>query len=270
MNKGDSAIKHLISKDGIPIAYERSGTGPPLVLIHGTAADHTSWAPILPEVERHFTVYAGDRRGRGQSGEAEPYTIEHEYEDVVAIVDFIAGSVNLLGHSYGAVCSLEASLKTYNLRKLILYEPPISTHVKKNYGPDAIDRMNSSLQVGERERTLLIFLKEIVGVHQNGMDRLRSIPSWSSRVAAARTIPREEVSVDSTILKPERFSHTETPILLLLGGDSPPFFRAAIEILKRSILHSRIAIMPGQRHAAMDTVPDLFLRQVIEFLGDKK
>jgi pimeloyl-ACP methyl ester carboxylesterase len=239
-------------------------------LIHGAAADHTRWTPILPKLENHFTVYAVDRRGRGQSGDAEPYTIEREYEDVVAVIDSIPGPVNLLGHSYGAICSLEASLKTSNLRKLILYEPPIHTDVKKNYPPDAIDRMKSYLQVGEPEKALLIFLREIVGIPQNEIDMLRSMPSWSNRVAAAHTIPREEASVDSYIFKPERFSRMETPTLLLLGGESPSFFRAAIEILKKSILNSRIAIMSGQRHAAMDTAPELFLRKVIGFLTEKK
>jgi pimeloyl-ACP methyl ester carboxylesterase len=62
----------------------------------------------------------------------------------------------------------------------------------------------------------------------------------------------------------------ETPTLLLLGGDSPSFFRAAIEALKKSILNSRIAIIPGQRHAAMDTAPELFLSEVIGFLTEKK
>jgi pimeloyl-ACP methyl ester carboxylesterase len=263
-------MEHVTSKDGIPIAYERSGEGLPLVLIHGAAADHTRWTPILPKLEKHFTVYAVDRRGRGQSGDVEPYTIEREYEDVVAVVDSIPGPVNLLGHSYGAICSLEASLKTSNLRKLILYEPPIPTDAKRNYPPDAVERMNSYLHVGEREKALLIFLQEIAAIPQNEINMLRSLPSWSSRVAVARTIPREEASVGSYALKPQRFSHMEIPTLLLLGGDSPPFYRAAIEILKKCILDSRIAMMPGQRHAAMDTAPGLFLSKVIGFLNEKK
>jgi pimeloyl-ACP methyl ester carboxylesterase len=157
-----------------------------------------------------------------------------------------------------------------NLRKLILYEPPISVQVKKNYPPDAIDRMNLSLKVGEPEKALLIFLREIVGIPQNEIDMLRSSSSWSSRVAAAHTIPREEASVDSYIFEPERFSHMEIPTLLLLGGESPPFYSAAIETLRRSIPHSRMAMMPGQRHAAMDTAPELFLREVIGFLTEKE
>jgi pimeloyl-ACP methyl ester carboxylesterase len=263
-------VEHVTSKDGIPIAYERCGKGLPLVLIHGAAADHMRWTPILQELEKQFMVYAVDRRGRGQSGDVEPYTIEREYEDVVAVIDSISDPVNLLGHSYGAICSLEASLKTSNLRKLILYEPPISTDIKKNYPPDAIDRMNSYLRIGEQEKALLIFLQEIVGIPQNEINILRSIPSWSSRVSAAHTIPREEASVNSYILDPQRFSRMATPTLLLLGGDSPSFYKAAIETLKKSILHSRIAMMPGQRHAAMDIAPDLFLREVIGFLTEKK
>ncbi len=262
-------MEHIPSRDGTPIAYEHCGNGLPLVLIHGAAADHTRWTPILSELEKHFTVYAIDRRGRGQSGDVEPYTIEREYEDVVAIVDSIPGPVNLLGHSYGALCSLEASLKTSNLRKLILYEPPIHTDVKKNYPSDALDRMNSSLHVGEPEKALLIFLQEIVGIPQSEMNMLRSLPSWTSRIAAAHTIPREEASVVSYVLDPLRFSHMETPTLLLLGGDSPSFYQAAIETLKKSIVNSRIATMPGQQHAAMETAPDLFLLEVIGFLNEK-
>jgi peptide-methionine (S)-S-oxide reductase len=79
----------ITSKDGTRIAYSRSGSGPPLVLVHGTTADHTRWARVLPELEPHFTVYAMDRRGRGGSGDAADYAIEREFEDVAAVVDAI-------------------------------------------------------------------------------------------------------------------------------------------------------------------------------------
>ena len=263
-------MDYVTSKDGVPIAYKRRGEGIPLLLIHGTAADHSRWTPILSELERHFTVYAVDRRGRGQSGDAESYSIDREFEDVVAVVDSIPGPVNILGHSYGAICSLETSLKTSNLGKLILYEPPIHMGVEERYPPDSIDRMNACLQNGEREKALLIFLQEIAGIPKNEMNMLRSLPSWSSRVAAAHTIAREEASVCSYIFKPERFSRMFAPTLLLLGGNSPPFYRIAIETLKKSILNSRIVMMPGQRHAAMETAPDLFLSEVIGFLDEEK
>jgi len=259
-------MKHVKSKDETPIAYERRGEGMPLVLIHGAAADHTRWEPVLPELRKKFTVYAVDRRGRGQSGDIEPYALEREFEDVVAVVDSIPGPVNLMGHSFGAICSLEASLRTSNLRKLILYEPPIHVEIRENDSSDALGRMNSYLGVGEREKALLLFLREIVGIPENEIDLLRSLPGWSSRVAVAHTIPREEASVVSYLLNPHRFSQMETPTLLLLGGDSPSFFRAAIETLQEFLPNSRIARMPGQQHAAMETAPKLFLDEVIGFL----
>ena len=60
--------ERLVSSDGTPIAVWRSGEGPPLVLVHGAAADHTRWRPVLPALEERFTVLAMDRRGRGGSG----------------------------------------------------------------------------------------------------------------------------------------------------------------------------------------------------------
>ena len=108
-------MEYVTSKDGTQIAYERRGEGPPLVLVHGAAADHTRWKSLLPALENFFTVYAVDRRGRGQSGDVGAYAIEREYEDVVAVVDSLPVPVNLLGHSFGAICSLEASLRTSNM-----------------------------------------------------------------------------------------------------------------------------------------------------------
>ena len=87
------------SRDGTPIALWRSGEGPPLVLMHGTAADHGRWRPVLPAFAANFAVYAIDRRGRGGSGDADGYSVVREFEDVAEVVDSIGGPVDLLGHS---------------------------------------------------------------------------------------------------------------------------------------------------------------------------
>ena len=87
--KSEQQTETFTSNDGTPIAYRRSGEGPPLVLVHGAAADHGRWRPVLPAFEERFTVYATDRRGRGGSGDGDDYAIEREFEDVAAVVKSI-------------------------------------------------------------------------------------------------------------------------------------------------------------------------------------
>lgn len=259
-------MEKVISKDGASIAYEKRGSGSPLVLIHGAAADHTRWNPVISQFAARFTVYAVDRRGRGQSGDAEPYSIVREYEDVAAVVDSIDGPVDLLAHSYGALCSLEAALLTRNLGKLILYEPPVRTSIPQRHSPDTVDRMKVCLDSGKGEEALLIFLREIVEIPEEKIALLKGLPNWDSRVATAHTIPREEMSVKAYELGRGRFSRMTTDTLLLFGGDSPPFFKSAIHALEEALPNRKTCVMPGQQHAAMETGTDLFLREVIRFL----
>ena len=261
-------METITSTDGKMIAYERSGTGPPLVLVHGTTADHTRWAPVLPAFEQYFTVYAVDRRGRGGSGDAEPYVIEREFEDLVALVNSIEEPVFLLGHSYGALCSLEAARCTAHLRKLVLYEPPIPTGIEI-YPSEIVTRIQALLDAGDREAAVTTFLRDIARVPPHEMEILRSAPNWPARIAAAHTIPREMRGSNEYIFAPARFRSLPTPTLLLLGGDSPPFFKAAIEAVRAALPESRVVVMPGQQHTAMNTAPELFIREVFQFLAHK-
>jgi pimeloyl-ACP methyl ester carboxylesterase len=70
-----------VSTDGTKITSWRTGTGPALVLVHGTAVDHTGWDGVVPELAPYFTVYAMDRRGRGASGDGPVFALEREVED---------------------------------------------------------------------------------------------------------------------------------------------------------------------------------------------
>ncbi len=89
---GEPTVSRVRSRDGTEIAYWTTGAGPPLVLVHGTPADHTRWRPLLPYLEPHATVHAMDRRGVGASGDALDYDVAREYEDVAAVIDAVAES----------------------------------------------------------------------------------------------------------------------------------------------------------------------------------
>ncbi len=253
------------SKDGTLIAYERTGAGPALVLVHGTTADHTRWGFILPMLEKRFTVYAVDRRGRGQSGDAAVYALEREYEDIAAVVGSIPGPVNLLGHSYGALICLEAALLVTNLDKLVLYEPSVRLDGAL-YPPGVRARIQALLDAGDRDGALLVFFRDVVGMPEREVAMMRNDPVWPARLSAAHTIPRE-LGDEDYILDPVRFRDLTVPTLLLSGGESPDFLKAATRAVHAALPNSRIAVMPGQQHIAMKTAPELFVRLVTEFLS---
>lgn len=267
--KTKEAVKQaetITSRDGTQIAYRRSGEGPPLVLVHGTAADHSRWSPVLSALEERFTVYAMDRRGRGGSGDSDGYVAGREFEDVAAVVDSIGEPANLLGHSYGAFCALEAALLTGNVRKLVLYDPGIEVAGEDIYPHEVIERMESMLEAEDRDGVVETTMREVAGLPPETVEHLRTLPVWQARVDAAHTIPRELRAVKAYRFDPERFRHLRVPTLLLSGGDSPTAFKKAAEVVDRALPDSRIVVMPGQGHSAMDTGTDLFTAEVLHFL----
>jgi len=109
-------------------------------------------------------VYAVDRRGRGESGDANAYTIEREFEDIAVVVDSIGEQVNLLGHSYGALISLEAALLSQNIRKMVLYESQIPLAGFQLYPEGIVERLQALTDAGDREGVLVTFLREVVNM----------------------------------------------------------------------------------------------------------
>lgn len=261
-------MEKITSKDGTQIAYERSGEGPPLVLIHGTSSDHTTaWPFVLPVLKERFAVYAVDRRGRGESGDSEDYAIEREFEDIAAVADSIGGPVDLLGHSYGALCSLEAALLTDNIRALVLYEGAISTPNTQIIPSEAVERMETLLAEDNRDGVITALL-ELVGLSSEEIAFLKTQPSWERRRANAHTVPRELRANCDYVFEPSRFEGLATPTLLLVGGDSPDHEKADAETVARTLPKSRISVLDGQGHAAMHTAPKLFAGEVLNFFEE--
>lgn len=258
-------MEHVTSKDGTIIGFQRSGAGPPLLLVHGTTADHRRWAAISPQLEQHFTVYAMDRRGRGGSADSPDYDIMREAEDVAAVLARSREPVLVLGHSYGAVCALEGALLTDKIRGLLLYEPPIPTGLPM-YPSSIPDRMQALIDSGDLEAALTLFMREVVRMPEHEFETYRRLPMWKVRIQLAPTIPRELAIDRSYRFDSEKFATLRIPTLLLLGGDSPPLFQRAIETVNSALPTSTVVSLPGQQHIAMDTNPDLFVNEVLRFL----
>jgi pimeloyl-ACP methyl ester carboxylesterase len=260
------AQESVTSEDGTPIVYWRSGEGPPLVLVHGTTADHGRWTPVLPAFEQHFTVCAVDRRGRGGSGDSDDYAIEREFEDIAAVVDSLGEPAYLLGHSFGALCALGAALRTRNVRKLVLYEPMVNVSGEQLYPPGSIERLEALLEAGERDGVVATMMREFAGVPPEEVEYMRSLPAWQARVAAAHTIPRESRAEEAYRFDPKRYKDPSVPTLLLSGEDSPDDLAASTKAVDEALSDSRTVVMRGQGHVAIDTGTGLFTTEVLRFL----
>lgn len=259
----------VTSRDGTRIGFWRSGAGPPLLLVHGGTADHTTtWRFVRPEFERRFTVYAMDRRGRGGSGDSPLYDLQREAEDVEAVVASVDEPVSVLGHSYGALCALEASLLTANLHRLILYEG-VPLRGADMYRPGQLDRLEAMQAAGDVEGMLLAMFRELVEMPAEEIELLRSQrDAWEVRLGNARTLPREMRTEEGYTFRPERFGSMRAPTLLLVGGDSPPRELENANGVSEGLPDARVALLPGQQHAAMYTVPELFVSEVVRFLEE--
>jgi pimeloyl-ACP methyl ester carboxylesterase len=264
MEPQTAGVVKVTSADGTPIAYWPSGQGPPLVLVHGTSVDHTSFQWLQPLLAPHCTLYLLDRRGRGGSGDVPSYAIEREFEDVATFVDTIGGPVDLLGHSYGATVALGAARLARNLRKLVLYEPaPGVVALDQQW----LTRLDALLARGDREELLQLFLRE-VGMSAEEIQKLRASPLWSNRVALAHTIPRELRAEEGWTVDPAQFRELRTPTLLLLGSESPAWAQTGTTMVQRALRASRIHVLPGQGHIATLTAPDLVATAVLRFLAE--
>lgn len=260
-------MEKILSKDGTPITFQRSGSGVPLVLIHGTLSSHGTWAKALPTLEKSFTVYGVDRRGYGESGDNTAYSVEREFEDVAALVDSIGQGVNVLGHSFGGVVALEGAFRTPNVRKLIVYEPsPLPVPGERLYPEGSVERIQSLVDAGERENAVMTIFRELVQVPPDELEYYKASPRFLSWVTAAHLAPRETIAEEEYQFQPERFTHWNIPKLLLLGGDSPDLFKNTIERWHAALPNSRIMVLPGQQHIAHYTAPDLFVRELESFL----
>jgi pimeloyl-ACP methyl ester carboxylesterase len=111
-------------------------------------------------------------------------------------------------------------------------------------------------------------MREVVGMPPRHLEVVKASPAFPARLAAAHTLPRELRTEEQYRLAPTRFKVVGAPTLLLLGSDSPSFFKAGIEAVHAALPNSRIKVLPGQQHIAMDTAPDLFVREVTAFLSE--
>jgi pimeloyl-ACP methyl ester carboxylesterase len=267
----DAAVPRVASGDGAEIAYWSTGTGPPLVLIHGGPADHSRWAPLLAYLEPHAAVHAMDRRGRGASSDGPQYDISREFEDVAAVVDAVAAAVgakvDVYGHSFGAACALGGATLTTNVRRLAVYEPPVRP-TREVYPPGLLERLDALLADGKLEALVETVFRAEIEMTDDEFEAFRSQASWPARVGAAHTIPRETRVEMAGAFDIALASRITAPTLLLTGEHSVNFLQADIDLLAASLPDARVVVLEDQGHVADVLAPDMFARHLLSFLRE--
>jgi len=273
---GSLATSRVVSADGTAIADFRSGDGPPLILVHGTTADHTTFRVVAPRFAGRNTIHAIDRRGRGASGDGPVYAIEREYEDVAAVIDAVAaaagGPADVVGHSFGGAVALGAATLTANLRRLVVYEGAPAVPGLSAVPTALVARLDGLLASGDHARLLRTFLREVVQMDDRKLAAFEASPFYRERLEAAPTVLRE-LTAGGPGADPARVAAlaaaVRIPVLQLLGGDSPAFFGDATRRLDAALPDGRIVVLAGQRHAAHHDGADDFVDAVESFLDGR-
>jgi pimeloyl-ACP methyl ester carboxylesterase len=255
------------SGDGTRISYRRLGSGPAVVFVHGSVSTHTDWMPVARLLAASLTCFVMDRRGRAKSGEGiGPYSIEREYEDITAMLAAAGPDTALVGHSFGAICSLGAAMR-HPVTRLVLYEPPFPTGgliAGENLPPYV-----AAIEEGHLDKALEIGLASFPRMPAKAIASLRISRGWPRLRTLAKSWIRELEAMDALSANVEHYRSLSCPSMLLVGSLSPEHpMLDAVRALAEVLPGVRVEWLLGQGHGAMRMAPEMVARLIREFLAD--
>ena len=236
------------AKDGTTIGFDRTGAGPPVVLVCGGSVDRTANAELTSLLSSDFTVYNYDRRGRGDSGDTAPYEIEREFEDLDAVIAAAGGSASVYGISSGAVLALKAAGDGLGITKLALYEPPYVPEGERRPPADTAATFTELVEDGRRDAAVEFFIAEVVGLPPEFVAGARTQPFWEAHEAIAHTLAYDATIMDDYRLRADEFADTKTPTLVLVGGASFPWMAVTAQELADALPDAKRKTLEGQQH----------------------
>jgi pimeloyl-ACP methyl ester carboxylesterase len=256
-------MERITAPSGATISFDTYGTGPPLVLVHGSFSDHTTnWQEVKAPLAERYSVYAVARRGRGESGATQGHSITDEAADVAAVLRQIDEPAFLLGHSYGAMCALEAAaLLPDGVRKLVLYEHPFP----KIIAPEVLAQLETFAEREEWDGIVQTFMRDALQVPAEEVSAIRASPDWGVWTADARISMNDLRAIANHRFDANRFSALDMPVLLLIGTESPRDLFVT-DALAAVLADGRIHALEGQAHEGMTTAPAQFVDAIAGFL----
>jgi pimeloyl-ACP methyl ester carboxylesterase len=257
----------VTSADGTTVAYDRQGEGPALVIVDGALCTRQSKLDLVKLLAEQFTVCNYDRRGRGDSGDARPYAVQREIEDIEALIDDLGGTAYLYGHSSGASLALEAAAQLDGkVTKLALYEAPHHDDPAdlQPWG-DYIAGLTVALAAGRRGDAVALFMR-FVGTPDIQIEGMREAPFWAGLEAIAPTLAYDHTGIlgPDRAVPARRAARVPTPALVMYGDASFPFMRETAQTLSQAMPHGDLRCIEGQNH---DVDAQVLGPVLIEFFG---
>lgn len=242
-------MAHVTSKDGTPIAYDRRGDGPAVVLVGGGLDDGSENAPLVPELAVGFTVFNYARRGRGESGDTLPDAVEREIEDLATLIDAAGGSAHVCGVSSGGALAFEAAAAGIAIDRLAVYEVPYDT-------PDDwpahwrayVDELGSLLAENRRDDALALFMR-LAGSSEERIAGARASTYWPGLLELAPTLAYDAACLGDGRPPAARLATITQPALVITGGRGDFFDRAA-DAIAASLPNARRHTLAQQGHVA--------------------
>jgi pimeloyl-ACP methyl ester carboxylesterase len=237
--------------DGTRIAVDRSGSGPPLVIVLGAFCDRSTSKPLASLLAGSYTVYEYDRRGRGDSGNGVPLSVEGEVEDLATVLAAAGEPAFVYGHSSGGALALEAAARGARMRRLAVYEPPYTGDAHP--GPEFGQCLDQLVAAGRRDQAAELWLA-MTGAPGAIIESMKRDRGWARRQALAHTLSQDLRLANGGRVPIERLRRIEVPVLAMAGAASPPWAASTAAALAASLPHARERLVDGQQHLPADRV----------------
>lgn len=265
-------MQTVTSKDDTTIAFDKVGSGPAVILVSGATA-YRAFDPFMAHLAellgKHFTVYNYDRRGRGESGDTQPFAKEREIEDLQALVEDAGGTARVFGISSGAVLTLDAAAATPGITRVVMYEPTLIVDDSRQPVPAdyAAHLMRLSVE-GKRDEAFEYFLIQAVGIPAEYIGGIKQDQAtWSGVTRVAHTIAYDAAFVGDVMqgkpLPPDRWTKVTVPVLVVDGGASDAWMHHGADALAQALPHASRHTLAGQTHMVD---PNVLAPILIEFL----
>ena len=257
----------VTSKDSTQIAYEKTGAGPAVILVDG-ALCYRAFGPmqgLAKLLSPHFTVTTYDRRGRGESGDTQPYALEREIEDLEALIQAAGGSAYVCGLSSGGALVLEAAAQLGDrIKKLAIYEAPYNAEESALQAwREYRQQLNQSLAAGRRGEAVVAFMK-LVGTPAEQIEGMRQAPVWPLFEAVAPTLAYDAAALGEDRLPPTQLAARVRTPALVMNGTAIPFMCDTAQAIAEAMPNGQQRTLEGQTH---EVDPEVLAPVLMEFFA---